>query len=391
MSKPMSNYDPKEMNFLIVDDVDNMRRSIRAMLKLLHYGKAFYEAGNGRDAWKLLQDTNITIDFIISDYFMPYTSGTELLNLARSHRRTRDIPFLMITAEANMDIVAEAAEHDVDAYLTKPFVTVTLEQKINELLERMRNPPPLTRHLTRSRELEEQGDLVGAIAEARKAAETNAHSSRPFRELGRLYAKKGEINKAQACFEQAVQRNRLDVSSYHALGQIAFRQNNSEKAIGYFSRAMEISPRHTDRAMQFAKLLLKKNLLPEAEKVLKLILRYKVNDVDFKEEVAEVALAAGINSLALKAFREVIKDDPQRSYLNKKIGTALVRAGEYGDGTRLLETAADKTPQDIELLLLLSRSYLEMKMPMRADNWAAKAIRIDPQNVEAREILKKCA
>ena len=387
----MSNYDPKEMNFLVVDDVDNMRRSIRAMLKLLNYGKAFHEAANGRDAWKILQNADITIDFIISDYFMPYTSGTELLNLARSHRRTRDIPFLMITAEANMDIVAEAAEHDVDAYLTKPFVTATLDQKIIELLERMRNPPPMTVHLNKSRELEEKGDLDGAIAEAKKAASLNAHSSRPFRELGRMFAKKGDIAKAQSCFEQAVQRNRLDVSSYHALGQIAFRRNNSEKAIGYFSRAMEISPRHTDRAMQFARLLLKKSMTQEAEKVLRLILRHRASDVDFKEEVAEVALASGMNGLALKCLREVIRADPERGYLNKKIGTALVRAGEYNEGTRLLETAAAKTPQDIELLLLLARTYLEMKMPMRADNWAVKVTRIDPKNAEAREILKQCA
>ena len=389
MSK--DDLDLKEMNFLIVDDVDNMRRSIRAMLKLLHYGKRFYEAANGRDAWQLLQDDNIEINFIISDYYMPHMSGTELLNLARANRRTRDIPFLMITAEANMDIVAEAAEHDVDAYLTKPFITATLDHKINELLGQIRNPSPLTRHLNQSRELEEAGDLAGAISEAKKAADQSRHSSRPYRELGRLFAKKGDISKARACFERAVQLNRLDVSSYHALGQIAFRQNNSEKAISYFSRAMEISPRHTDRALQFAKLLFKKNQIPEAEKVLKLVLRHKVNDIDFKEEVAEMAFQGGLYSLAIKALREVVKADPNRQYLNKKIGTALVGVGEYSEGTRLLETAAAKTPQDIELLLSLARAYMAMQMPMRADNWAAKVIRIDPQNIEARQIMKQCA
>ncbi|ADH86241.1 tetratricopeptide repeat protein [Desulfurivibrio alkaliphilus] len=387
----MVTHDPKEMTFLIVDDVDNMRRSIRAMLKLLNYGKSFYEAANGRDAWKLLQSDNLQVDFIISDYHMPHASGTELLNLLRSSRRTRHIPFLMITAEANMDIVAEAAEHDVDAYLTKPFVTATLEQKINELLERLRNPSPFTRHLTNARDLEEKGDLAGAIAEAKKAASLNAHSSRPFRELGRLFAKKGDIQKAQACFEQAIQRNRLDVTSYHALGQIAFRRNNSEKAIGYFSRAMEISPRHTDRALQFAKLLFKKNQLQEAEKVLKLVLRHKTNDTDFKEEVAEIALQAGLSNLALKAFREVIKADPQRTYLHKRIGTAMINAGEYAEGTRMLETALEKTPQDIQTMLRLARAYLEMKMPMRADNWASRALRIDPKNHEAQDIIKKCS
>ncbi|MDZ7640610.1 MAG: tetratricopeptide repeat protein [Desulfurivibrio sp.] len=381
--------DPGEMNFLIVDDVDNMRRSTRAMLKLVHYGKEFYEAANGRDAWKILQDENIRIDFIISDYYMPQMSGTELLNKVRAKRATRDVPFLMVTAEANMDIVAEAAEHEVDAYLTKPFVTATLEHKINELLNRLRNPDSQTQHLSKSRELEEKGDLAGALAAAKQAAEANPQSSRPFREMGRLFAKKGDIVKAQSCFEKAIQRNRLDVTSYHALGQIAFKRQNTDQAISYFARAMEISPRHTDRALQFAKLLLKKNQPQEAEKVLKLVLRHKTNDIDFKEEVAELALRGGFYNLAVKALREVIKADPERSYLNKKIGAALVQVGEYNEGTRLLETAAARTPQDIELLLQLAHAYMEMRLPMRADNWASKVIRIDPKNADAQQILKQ--
>ncbi|HET98676.1 MAG TPA: tetratricopeptide repeat protein [Desulfurivibrio alkaliphilus] len=387
----MDILNPQEMNFLIVDDVDNMRRSIRAMLKLLNYGKLFYEAANGRDAWDFLQDENITIHFIISDYHMPHTTGTELLNLIRSSRRTRDIPFLMVTAEANMDIVAEAAEHDVDAYLTKPFVTATLDHKIRELLDRIRNPPPITVHLDEARKLEEEGNLTGAIAEAKKAAAANSHSSRPFRELGRLFAKKGDIEKAQACFEQAVQRNRLDVTSYHALGQIAFRRNNTEKAISYFSRAMEISPRHSDRALQFAKLLFKKKRLQEAEKVLKLVLRHKVNDIDFKEEMGEMALQGGLYNLAAKAFREAIKGDPNRQYLNGKLGAALLKAGEQSEGARVLETAAAQSPKDIELLVQLAQAYMEMGMPRRADNVAAKIFSIDPGNLEARNIMKKCA
>ncbi len=240
--KKMNHLDPKKMNFLIVDDAQNMRRSIRAMLKLLNYGKNFYEASDGQEAWQLLRDENITIDFVISDYRMPHTSGTELLNMIRHNRRIRDTPFLMITAEANMDVVAEAAELDVDAYLTKPFTTNILERKIAELLERIRNPTPLTVHLNRSRELEEKGDLDGAIIEAQKSADLDSRSSRPWRELGRLITQKGDLAKAQSCFEQAVRHSRLDVGSYHALGQIAFRLNNHKKAFGYFPGPRRSAP-----------------------------------------------------------------------------------------------------------------------------------------------------
>jgi len=380
---------PQDMNFLIVDDVDNMRRSIKAMLKLIRYGRQYYEAANGRDAWQFLQDKEIPIDFIIADYYMPHLSGTELLHLVRNNRETRDIPFLMITAEANMDIVAEAAEHEVDAYLTKPFVTATLEQKIKELLKKVNEPDPVTLHLRRARELEEQGDLAGAIKEAQKAAELNSNVSRPFRELGRLFVKKGDLKKGKACFEQAVNLNRLDVTSYHALGQIAFRQGQADKAIQFFARAMEISPRHSDRALNFAKLLLKNNKREEAEKVLRLVIRAKSSDIDFKEDVADTCTQFGLFDLAVKTYREVLKEDPERHYLRKKLGYSLAKSGDLKEGARMLEQAAEKFQEDIELLLMLARLYLEMKMPMRADNFASRVIRLDPQNEEAREILKK--
>ncbi|MFZ5762901.1 MAG: tetratricopeptide repeat protein [Thermodesulfobacteriota bacterium] len=381
---------PKDMVFLIVDDVDNMRRSIKAMLKLLSYGREYYEAPNGRDAWKLMQDQNLAFDFVISDYYMPHMSGTELLNLVRSNKKTRDIPFLMITAEANMDVVAEAAEHDVDAYMTKPFVTATLEQKINELLNHQNNPDQVTRHLLNARDMDEQGNLPGAIAEATKATALNPRSSRPYRELGRLLLKKGDIKNGQICFEKAIELNRLDVSSYHALGQIYFRLNQVEKAMQFFSRAMEISPRHSDRALNFAKLLLKKNRIPEAEKILRMVIKSKANDIDLREEVADACAQHNLCDLAVKTYQDVLKDDPERFYLSKKIGLTLLKGGERNEGLKALEKVAEKFPEDIDVLLTLAKTYFEMRMTARADWWAGKLLRVDPQHEEAREIARNC-
>ncbi|MBU0483691.1 MAG: tetratricopeptide repeat protein [Proteobacteria bacterium] len=379
-----------EMNFLIVDDIDNMRRSIRAMLKLINYGRRYYEAANGREAWKLLEEGEFTPDFIISDYNMPQMSGTELLAQIRASKKFRDIPFLMITAEANMEVVAEAAEHDVDAYMTKPFVTASLEQKINELLEKANNPDPVTVHLQNLRELREKGDIDGAIVEAKLAIKANNISSRPYRELGRLYLKKGDLDNGLTCFQKATEINRLDVVSYHYLGQIYHRMGQTDKAINNFAKAMEISPRHYDRAINFADLLIKQKKIKEAEKVLKLVLRNNADNIEIKETVADSCYQNGLYDLAAKAFREIIKQDPERSYLNKKLGIALHRKGENNEATQVMEKIADKVGDDQELFLALAKSYFEMKIPIRADKWATKVIRIDPTNQEAREILNNC-
>lgn len=386
----MPSLTAKNMNFLIVDDMDNMRRSVRAMLKLINYGNNFHEAPHGKEAWKMLLKKNHDIDFIICDYNMPYMTGTELLHLVRADKDLRDIPFLMITADANKEVVAEAAEHDVDAYLTKPFVTASLENKINELLDKAVNPDMPTRLLKESRTAEEKGDIKKALTLALAASKANPNLSRPYRELGRLFIQYKNIPQAIKQFSQAIELNRLDVSSYHFLGQLYLRQGELDKAIDYYSRAMDISPRHSDRAFKFAELLIKKKMPAKAEKVLRLLQRHDPNNQDNLEKIAMMAGSHGLPDLAIKCYKEILKQAPRRLAIHKHLGLALQEKGQHNQATAYLEKAAQKFTDDVELLIALATSYLAMGMLVRADRSASKALQLDPQHSEAKNILNQC-
>jgi len=386
----MLNTDPKTMTFLIVDDMDNMRRSIRAMLKLIQYGKVHHEAANGEIAWKMLSSGS-HIDFVISDWNMPKMNGTELLNMMRTSKKLRDIPFLMITAETNQSIVAEAAEQDVDAYLTKPFVTATLEQKIKELLHYVTNPSQLTQLLKKSAAWREKGQVNKAIECARMAAELNKRSSRPLRELGRLFLKKNDVPLARRSFEKAISLNRLDIPSHHYLGQIALKLGEIEAAITHFTKALELSPRHADRAFKVATLLMSKNQLPEATKIIKVMLKNNPDNIALHEDTADSCFENGMYDLAAKYYQHVLNECPERDYLQKKLGTALLKTGDVRSSIEVLEKTIKRTPDDIDALLDLAQAYLDAKMRMRADKWASHALRLDPSNSRAKELLDQCS
>jgi tetratricopeptide (TPR) repeat protein len=386
----MNKFDPKNMNFLIVDDMDNMRRSIRAMLKLIQFGKEYYDAENGVEAWKILNNERPRVDFIISDWQMPKMNGIELLSKVRASKKLRDVPFLFITAETNQTFIAEAAENEVDAYLTKPFVTATLEQKILGLLKLLESPPPLMALLKEARALREDGDLDGAIACAKKAVKINNHSSRPLRELGRLFLQNQDQKSALACFQKAVQLNRMDVTAYHYMGQIYFAAGNIDKAIANYSMAVELSPRNSERAFKFSALLMGQKRLADAEKILKIVIKNNQSDVDLLEKIADSCLEQEVYGLAAKTYQSVLSEDPERWYLNKKIGLALQKSGNAQEAIAIFEKAIKSSPEDIEMLLSLAQSYIDIKMPIRAEKWATKVVRIDPKNSEARNILDQC-
>ena len=161
--------DLKRMSVLIVDDMENMCRSIRGMLKVLNYGSVFQFATNGLEAWALLQKK--PTDLAIVDWNMPEMTGIELLERIREDKNIRDMPIVMVTAEANREIVAESAESDIDAYLLKPLTVKSLGDKVSAVIEKANTPPPMFYHLKRARDFEEAGEIESAIEEAKQAME----------------------------------------------------------------------------------------------------------------------------------------------------------------------------------------------------------------------------
>ena len=87
--------DVEKMSVLIVDDMVNMCKSIRGILKVLNFGSTFRFANNGVEAWNLLKKE--PVDFAVVDWYMPSMNGVELLGRIRENRDLRDMPVVMVT------------------------------------------------------------------------------------------------------------------------------------------------------------------------------------------------------------------------------------------------------------------------------------------------------
>ncbi|EGB13879.1 response regulator receiver protein [Pseudodesulfovibrio mercurii] len=118
------------MRVLVVDDFSTMRKIIKNILRQLGFNN-IVEADDGSTAWEVLNKDNI--DFIVSDWNMPTMSGIELLRKVRASEEYSDIPFLMVTAEAQQENIIEAVQAKVSNYIVKPFTPETLGQKIEKI------------------------------------------------------------------------------------------------------------------------------------------------------------------------------------------------------------------------------------------------------------------
>lgn len=121
------------MKVLVVDDFATMRRIIKNILRQIGFTNII-EADDGTTAWETLNKDD-SIQFIVSDWNMPQMTGIELLRKVRGSEEFADIPFLMVTAEAQQENIIEAVQAKVSNYIVKPFTPDTLGQKINKIFE----------------------------------------------------------------------------------------------------------------------------------------------------------------------------------------------------------------------------------------------------------------
>ena len=122
-------YD-KKMRVLVVDDFSTMRKIVKNILRQIGLENVV-EADDGTTAWDILNRDNI--DFIVSDWNMPKMTGIDLLRKVRASEEYADIPFLMVTAEAQQENIIEAVQAKVSNYIVKPFTPETLQQKIDKI------------------------------------------------------------------------------------------------------------------------------------------------------------------------------------------------------------------------------------------------------------------
>jgi DNA-binding response OmpR family regulator len=380
--------DIHEMVVLIVEDSMSMCKSIHSMMKVIGYGRKFFFAHNGKEALDLL--SREPVEMVMLDYNMPVMTGAQVLGHIRADRKLRDLPVIMITAEAYRDYVAEVGESEIDAYILKPVTIRLLEEKVKFVVKNVNNPPPMVEHLKRARQFEDQGDLDAAITEAELAVNANPKASRPIRELGYYYYQKGDLPQAEKWLLKAAKMNYLDVFAFHHLGEIYLEFNDIEKASHFYEKAMKISPRQLSRGVRFGKVLMQRKMVQKAIQVFEKIFTLPGSTPELREDIADFCMQKGEYAYAVKILESLENEIKHRWDLYFKLGIALDSIGERIKAVTFLTQGAeiDKTNKDIRIYL--AKMYLALHKPILAERPLSEILRMDPNHEEAKKLLEGC-
>ncbi len=159
---------------LIVDDNPDIRRYVGGILSE-HYD--YMSAANGKEG--LEKTAKRRPDVIICDVMMPEMDGYGMLNAVKADADLRDIPFVFLTARADVEMKIEGLEEGADDYIVKPFNSLELLARITSLL-RIRSLMQTTREQekkidTLTQKLEDKfcyGNIIGNSPAMRKMYQT---------------------------------------------------------------------------------------------------------------------------------------------------------------------------------------------------------------------------
>ena len=116
---------------LIADDEPNILISLEYLMK--REGYQVTVAHDGQEAIDAIARDKPRL--LLLDVMMPKKTGFDVCQALRADEANRDIRILLLTAKGRETDVAKGLALGADGYMTKPFSTRELVQKVRDLLD----------------------------------------------------------------------------------------------------------------------------------------------------------------------------------------------------------------------------------------------------------------
>ena len=128
----------KKEKVLIVDDMLATRKIVTNMLKSFKF-ENIESCEDGQIAWEMIEKAHSEgsgYRLVISDWNMPKLTGLELLQKIRSDERFKDILFLMVSSESQLENIEAAVKAGVSSYIVKPFDATSFQEILAKIFRK---------------------------------------------------------------------------------------------------------------------------------------------------------------------------------------------------------------------------------------------------------------
>ncbi|MFO8140478.1 MAG: response regulator [Marinobacter sp.] len=287
-----------KLTFLVVDDFENFRISMRQMLRSCGADKIELVA----HATPAVQYCTYNhVDVVLCDYNLGEgKNGQHVLEELR-HKKLlkRASLFLMVTAETSKEMVMGAREYQPDAYLTKPLNRAMLEKRLGALIQQRNALLPITREIDRENYPEAISQCLQMLPKQPR------YKTWLMKTLGELYFLVGDLSHALKIYDDVLAQREL---SWALLGRckILLKNRNFDQSVEGLKALIEKHPDYMEAYDLLAEGLEKQGKSIQAQQILEKAAEHSPNAMLRQKHLAELAGANQDIDTASQAWRQTV-------------------------------------------------------------------------------------
>ncbi|WP_417501986.1 tetratricopeptide repeat protein [Marinobacter sp.] len=288
-----------KLTYLVVDDFENFRISMRHMLRscgsnnieLVAHAKAAIQ-----------YCTYNHVDVVLCDYNLGEgRNGQHILEELR-HKKLlkRSSLFLMVTSETSREMVMGAREYQPDAYLAKPINRAMLEKRLVSLINQRNALLAINREIDRQNYPEAISLCTAAITRLPR------YRTWLMKTLGELYLQLGDLTHAIKVYDEALAQREM---SWARLGRskALLANHRYAEAVESLQRMIDSHPDYMEAYDLLAEGLERQHNPGKAQRILAQAINQSPNALHRQKHLAELAESNQDMETAAEAWRQTVR------------------------------------------------------------------------------------
>jgi tetratricopeptide (TPR) repeat protein len=208
-----------------------------------------------------------------------------------------------------------------------------------------------------------------------------------YENLGGVYMKANQVDKAVPQFRKALDLNPDDAEAMNELGVATMEEGQSDEAIALFIRALEAAPNNAETHINLGMALLQKGQVENAANHFQHAAQIDPRNASARKDLAAAYLQAGQWADAVAQYQRAAEIEPDNAETLYGLGSALARAGRQDEAMAQFRRVVTLDDSHARAHFSLALGLMNGGKTDDAVAHLRRAIEIDPGYAEARDIL----
>jgi tetratricopeptide (TPR) repeat protein len=211
--------------------------------------------------------------------------------------------------------------------------------------------------------------------------------------LGSVYLKQGNLERARESFEQTItsKASYPDTipKTWNNLGLIAARSGRTEEAVGYFQRALRLSPDYLTALENLGNAYRQAHQWEQAQHALEQALTLKPDRAELHYSLAMIFAQTDQRARAEASLQKAISLRPDYPEALNNLGVLYARTRRLDEAIAEFQACMRVAPGFDQAYLNLARVYALQGQSQKARSVLSQLLNQQPDNAQAREALSE--